>query len=135
MSVFADTSALFALLDRHDARHSEADTLWRMLLAADTEIVCSRYVLLETFALLQNRLGMDAVRELHRSVCPALQIEWVTEADHQPAVSALLATSRRHISLVDCVSFEVMRRPGITQAVAFDPHFEEFGFACLRAGA
>ena len=31
-------------------------------------------------------------------------------------------------SLVDCVSFEVMRRRGITRAFAFDRHFADAGF-------
>ena len=35
-------------------------------------------------------------------------------------------------SLVDAVSFEVMRQAGVTQAFAFDRHFEVAGFALLR---
>jgi len=39
---------------------------------------------------------------------------------------------RRDVSLVDYTTFEVMRREGIRQAFAFDPHFAEAGFACLE---
>jgi predicted nucleic acid-binding protein len=42
-----------------------------------------------------------------------------------PASSA----RRRDLSLVDCVSFEVMRRNGITRAFAVDRHFQELGFS------
>ncbi len=31
-------------------------------------------------------------------------------------------------SLVDCLSFEVMKSRGITYALAFDHHFEQAGF-------
>lgn len=36
-------------------------------------------------------------------------------------------------TLVDAVSFEVLRREKLTRAVAFDHHFEVAGFELLRA--
>jgi predicted nucleic acid-binding protein len=48
---------------------------------------------------------------------------------HRAGVSALLAASRRNLSLVDCVSFEVMRTLGIKVVFTFDPHFREQGFS------
>jgi len=36
------------------------------------------------------------------------------------------------LSLVDCVSFEVMRRIGMNRVFCFDPHFEEHGFEVLK---
>ncbi len=35
---------------------------------------------------------------------------------------------RRTLSLVDCVSFEVMRRIGVLKAFAFDHHFKDYGY-------
>ena len=43
-----------------------------------------------------------------------------------------MAASRRKLSLVDCVSFEVMRRGKLHQVFGFDPHFEEQGFVALE---
>ena len=37
---------------------------------------------------------------------------------------------RRQLSLVDCISFDVMHRHGIRWAFAFDSHFKEQGFVC-----
>jgi predicted nucleic acid-binding protein len=45
--------------------------------------------------------------------------------------SALLTANRRQLSLVDCVSFEMMRRLGIKTAFTYDRHFSEQGFECL----
>ena len=42
-----------------------------------------------------------------------------------------LAARRREVSLVDRVSFEVMRRLGLTTAFAFDAHFNDFVFKVL----
>jgi len=50
---------------------------------------------------------------------------------HRSGVSALLAASRRKLSLVDCISFEIMRNSGIKTIFTFDSHFEEQGFHCI----
>jgi predicted nucleic acid-binding protein len=38
----------------------------------------------------------------------------------------------RLLSLVDAVSFVTMRLKGLTEAFAFDPHFEQEGFSLIR---
>jgi predicted nucleic acid-binding protein len=101
------------------------------LIAQGEELVCSNYILVETFALVQRRLGIEAVRAFQENVYPILNVEWVDETDHRAGVAAVLAASRRKLSLVDCVSFEVMRRLGIHRVFCFDPHFEEQGFECI----
>ena len=53
---------------------------------------------------------MEAVGVLERDVVPALRIVWVTRDIHEASVGAHLAAGRRALSLVDCASFEVMRR-------------------------
>lgn len=131
MSTFVDTSALLPLLNSADPLCPAADDTWQSLLDAEQGIVCSSYVLVETWALLQNRLGLQAVRLLNEDICPALGVVWVTQEIHDAAVAAVLAANRRQLSLVDCVSFEVMRRLGIRPVFAFDPHFAEYGFECL----
>jgi hypothetical protein len=61
--------------------------------------------------------------------------EWVqVSADLvRDAVTEWLARfADQRFSLVDAVSFEVMRQAGVSQAFAFDKHFEVAGFALLR---
>ena len=131
MSVFLDTSALVAVIDRSDANHGKADRIWRRILAGDEPLVTSNYVLVETFALIQHRIGLEAVRELTRDVVPVLTVRWPGEEEHDSATAAVLAAGRRRLSLVDCTSFEVMKVLGIRRCFAFDPHFREQGFECL----
>jgi predicted nucleic acid-binding protein len=82
----------------------------------------------ETFALLQNRLGLAAVRAFQEDLLPLINVEFVTPDTHRAGIAALLLASRRNLSLVDCVSFEIMRTLGIRNSFSFDPHFREQGF-------
>ncbi|MCB2261971.1 MAG: hypothetical protein LGR52_03395 [Candidatus Thiosymbion ectosymbiont of Robbea hypermnestra] len=99
--------------------------------ASTTPLVTSNYVLVESFALIQARLGVDAVRAFNDAILPVVVCQWVTEEDHAAAVEAVLTSGRRGLSLVDCSSFRVMRRLGIHRAFAIDRHFREQGFDLL----
>lgn len=131
MSVFIDTSAFLAVLDSDDSHHGKAKAAWLKLLDSDETLITSSYVLVETIALLQNRLGMEAVRVFQEDVVPVLNLLWVDESTHTAGMSALLAAKRRKLSLVDCVSFEAMRHSGAKTAFTFDGHFREQGFICI----
>ena len=131
MSVYVDTSALFAVLDRDDSCHAAAETVWIRLIQEDTALVSSNYVLVEASALIQRRLGAKALRVFQEDIVPMLRVQWVDEPTHQAAVQMLLKSKSRFLSLVDCVSFVVMRRMGLDTAFAFDRHFQTQGFRCL----
>lgn len=130
MKVFVDTSAFLAVLNADDSNHGLAKAIWESLLNSRTPLLTTSYVLVETYALIQHRLGMEAVRVFHEDIEPLLRIEWVDAPLHSLGMSAVLAANRRRLSLVDTVSFAVMRRLGIKMAFAFDQHFIEQGFEC-----
>ena len=131
MSVFVDTSALYAVLDRDDANHVPAKATWRELLGGEEVLISHNYVLVETCALVQHRLGIAALRALQEDVFPVLQVEWIDESRHQTALEAALTAARRKLSLVDCASFLVMRQLGIEKAFCFDKHFHQQGFGVV----
>lgn len=131
MSVFVDTSAFYALLDRDDVQHASARKAFPKL-AEHEELVTHSYVLVETIALAQRRLGPDAVRALTEDLLPIVTTTvWVDETAHAAGVTALLAAFPTDVSLVDHVSFHVMRELGITQAFAFDRDFQTAGFRLI----
>lgn len=123
-----DTSALFAVLDADDRYHARARELWEELIAIAEDLVCTNYVLIESFALIQRRLGMEAVRTFEEDVSPLIRVYWVSESDHRSGVTAFLTVGRKDLSLVDCVSFLVMRRLDLRVAFAFDEDFQAKGF-------
>lgn len=128
LRLFVDTSALLAVIDGSDLFHPKALAGWKQWLTEDVVLVTSNYVILETTALVQRRIGMEAVALLHEDILPVLRVEWAIQDIHRNAVAALLAARRRDVSLVDYTSFELMRQFGLRVAFAFDHHFAEQGF-------
>jgi len=131
MSIFIDTSGFIAVLDKDDASHTEAAKTWMDILTSAETLVTTNYVLVETCALVQNRLGMKAIKVFQEDIVPVLRIEWIDNTVHYAAMGIMLAALRKKLSLVDCVSFETMRLLGVTTAFTLDRHFKEQGFTCL----
>jgi uncharacterized protein len=101
MRIFIDTSAFYALLDRDDDNHLQAGREWTAILGGAHHLVTSNYVLVESFALLQHRLGIAAVRGFHEDIVPMLHIEYVAPEVHRSGISGLLSAAKRNLSLVD----------------------------------
>jgi predicted nucleic acid-binding protein len=131
MNVFIDTSALLAVLDADDANHKAARPFWENIVTAGDTLVSHNYVLVETSALALRKLGLEALRVLEGDIVPILRVVWVTRDIHNSAAGSQLVASRRSLSLVDCVSFEIMRLGGIRTAFSFDRHFREYGYEIL----
>ena len=131
-AVFADTSAFFALGCAADQVHSAARRAWRGLRERDAELVTTSYVLLETSALLQRRLGLESVRVFREELAPLVRVHWVDEELHERGLDLLLSRAKRDLSLVDAVSFVVCRDEGIDEVFAFDRHFTDEGFSPAR---
>ena len=129
--VFLDTSGLYAVFDADDASHAVAAPAWRDLVASSAPLHTSSYVLVECTALLQRRLGVEAVEALATYVLPHVQVEWVDEQTHAQALAVLVSAGRRGLSLVDCTSFVIMRRLGIRTALTVDKHFAAQGFTLM----
>jgi predicted nucleic acid-binding protein len=128
MNYFIDTSAFLAVLDANDSHHKAAKSFWIKIVEAGDVFVCHNYILVETSALISRRLGKEAVRVFEQEIMPILNIIWVTKEIHCAAAGAQLIADRSNLSLVDCVSFDVMRRTGVKKAFAFDRHFRDYGY-------
>jgi predicted nucleic acid-binding protein len=127
---FVDTSGLLAFLDRDAARHEEVVVRIAELLE-ERRAITHNYVLIETEALARRRLGAVVARRLLEDVVPVLEVVWVDRDLHEAAVTAHLRSRRRRSSLVDHVSFELMRRRGVRSALALDRRFAREGFELI----
>jgi uncharacterized protein len=125
--IFLDTSAIYALADIADPNHRRARECLRGILESGETLLTHNYILVESMALLQKRLGVTAAVRFARDA-KAFATVWVDESIHDEAVERLEGTGARGVSLVDAVSFVVMRKRGIRIALAFDSDFTAAGF-------
>jgi predicted nucleic acid-binding protein len=121
-TVFVDTSGFYALLDGNDPFYPTAKQCFLRAQRESWALVTTNYVVPESWSVIQSRLGWDAVDAWADRVLKHCEIIWVTEEIHS------LGEARcRHLSLTDCVSIEVMRLRGISEAIAQDEHFSRAG--------
>ncbi len=125
--IFLDTSAIYALADTADSNHERAKEYFQAALGAGETLLTHNYVLVESMALLQRRLGLAAAVRFARDA-EAFEVVWIEESTHGEAVTRMAKGGTRGVSLVDAVSFFVMRKRGIRTALAFDPDFVAEGF-------
>jgi predicted nucleic acid-binding protein len=125
--IFADTSAFYALADEGDPHHADARRILAALLEKEEGLLTHNYVLVESIALIQNRMGTEAALQFADGA-DAFEVEWVDRALHNSALRAMKRSRRRKISFVDQVSFLLMRSRGIDKAFSFDRDFRREGF-------
>jgi len=129
--IYVDTSAFLALVHLDDPNHEQAMQTWKKLIEDEQQLISNNYVLVESIALIQRRLGLRAVSILHNDILPFVEIDWLVEELHNSIVKAVIKTNRRQISLVDSSSFDTMRRYEVQTAFAFDSHFPDQGFEVI----
>ena len=127
MMIFIDTSALYALMDADDRNHERARDAWAQWLGQPIQFLTSNYVLLESLALIQHRLGSQAARQFDEELLPVLRVHWIDAELHATALKMVLAIGQRDLSLVDCTNIEWMHHLGHRTIFAFDRHYPEQG--------
>ena len=130
-AVFADTSGLLAVISNTDDNHARAKRAFANLRTRQALLVSTSYVLVETYALIGRRLGFDAVRSFRADFAPLIDVVWVDETLHNAGLDLLFDRRKRLLSLVDAVSFIVMRQRSVAEAFAIDPHFDQEGFSLV----
>ncbi|HEY2975177.1 MAG TPA: PIN domain-containing protein [Pyrinomonadaceae bacterium] len=130
MKVFADTFFYLALLDSDDSAHDLAVSATQKL---DSVTVTTAWVLLE----LANALSAPSHRRVFVDFLNKARANprvVIYEADRQlfdEGVELYGGRQDKSWSLTDCISFVVMKREGITEALTGDRHFEQAGFKAL----
>jgi predicted nucleic acid-binding protein len=131
--IFLDTGFLFALVyadDVHHARVREVLERFRDRPLGDF-VVTTNHVVAETVTLLRKRAGHDpqARHELAVRVGRQLfaevfgRVHHATVDDEQMALAYFARHQDKDYSFVDCLSFVIMDRLGIREALAVDRDF------------
>lgn len=130
--MFLDTSGLFRLFHVAEKGHADARTLFE----SSPQTLTHSYVLAEFVALaLANARSADRRNALafadSLSGIANLRIIWVDDLIHEDGMRVLRAQLDKTYSLCDAVSFVLMRKAGLTDALTTDHHFDQAGFVRL----
>ena len=129
-TVFADSFYFFALNNDRDSRHTHAVEFVRSYTGRMLTTVWVLMELGDGFCRPANRqsflLTLDALR-LDKNVTI---VTWSDEL-FDAGVKLYADRPDKDWSLTDCISFVVMQRNGLTEALTGDRHFEQAGFIAL----
>jgi predicted nucleic acid-binding protein len=127
---FLDTGAIYALADRNDADHAALRAIY---LKDDRRLVTHDLVMVEAFSLLTKRLhkaaALQTVGALRRS--SRTEVVPLTGELLDAAWARCERFADKEWDWIDCVSFELMERRGLREALSLDRHFVQAGFVLL----
>lgn len=126
-----DTSGLLCFLHQDEAQHKTAVEL---ISNYNGRFITHNYVLAELIALsLVRRFPCSTVLmySLELMENPNVEMVWVDEILHRETMDLLLVRQDKTYSLCDAISFVLMRKKGIREALTTDKHFEQEGFTRL----
>ena len=116
-----------------DAYHSKALEIAQQLESSHTLLVTTRAVVLEVGNALSRRGYRAAAVDLLESIDndPRIQVVPISEDLYQEAFALFKNRSDKDWGLTDCLSFVVMERRKLTDALTADHHFRQAGFRPL----
>ncbi len=129
-SVFADNFYFFALINDKDPARPKAEQFTRTF---KHRIVTTGWILMELgdgLSHLDNRATFIALLDRLRA-SPKVHVIPCQEEWFETGIALYRSRLDKQWSLTDCISFEVMRHEGITEALTGDHHFEQAGFVAL----
>ena len=127
---FLDTSGLLCLADASELCHSDAIAAARLIRKAITHsYVLSEFIALASSRQFDRKLALQFLEGIHQD--PKIEIVYVDESLHFAAIDLLQRRLDKEWSLCDAVSFVLMERLGMTEALTTDHHFEQAGFIKL----
>ena len=128
--ILVDTAYVLALVNERDQYHDRAQELADLFEGHD--LLITDAVLLE----IGNALARGFKEQAIEIISYFIESEEVEIFRHSSQIfDKAFALYKKYAdkewSLVDCISFIVMRERGIKQALTFDRHFEQAGFVAI----
>lgn len=123
-----DTSAWYATEVEDDVNHRSARQFLAQLASGRHGApVTTDYVLDETLTLLRSRRGLDAAVTFIEKIrgSNSVRVFWIDEGLFEKALSTFRRSGHKSWSFTDCTSFALMDELSLSEAFAFDRHFQE----------
>ena len=128
--MLVDTSAIFAIISPLDRFHERAATTYSDLLDQGDSLYITSYILVETAALAQRRLGFEPLKTFVQSIQGNMDIYWIDRVAHEEAWRRMVQQGGSRISLVDWSTMVVAEQ---TRSIifAFDRDFAREGLSVV----
>lgn len=128
--VIADTSGLYALVDRLDPHHAAAAAFLKNHAAAGSLLV-SNHVFDETMTLVKARLGMQVALQLGLRLRNSRFVEMVILSlpEEQETWRIFCHYTDKAWSYTDCACLALARQRKLRHAFSFDHHFTQMGLS------
>jgi uncharacterized protein len=135
--LFLDTAGWLAALSPRERHHDAAREAYVDAVRRGALLVTTMLVVSEMHALILRWRGISAAAYFLETVVESGS-HHIVPVDEEVVQAALTRWIRRFqdkaFSLTDAVSFEIMRRERIGQALTLDRHFHDAGFQMVPAG-
>ena len=127
---FLDTGALYALADRDDADHAAVSAAYR---DPERRFLTHELILVETCSLVTKRLRKSLALQLITATrnSPRIECAPLTPSLLDAGWQRCRRFADKDWDWIDCVSFELMERRNVRDALALDHHFSQAGFTLL----
>lgn len=126
--VFVDTSGFYASFNRRDAHHGDAARLFRRANEEQWLLFTTNFVVAESHALILARMGRNQAWDFLRAIVTGqTNVIRAEEGDEGRARAIIEQYRDKDFSYCDAISFAVMERVGVSEAIAFDEHFRQYG--------
>jgi predicted nucleic acid-binding protein len=128
--LFLDSAFVIALVFKADQSYAKAQITWERLTSERRKFVTTTFILDEAVTFLSSRGEHELAVEIGNQLLTSPAIEMVDI--ERPLLEQGWEYFVRHhdktYSLTDCISFVVMKREAILEALTFDAHFTQAGF-------
>lgn len=128
--VFADSYYFFAIINPRDERHAEAKEYIRSF---QGRLITTEWVMIEVadgLATLPGRSSFCGLRQkfVDHTLNSLIPLDMGL---YESGLDLFQKRPDKQWSLTDCISFVVMEREGLKEALTADRHFEQAGFNAL----
>jgi len=129
-TLFADTFFFFAFLNANDSAHEQTEAYFENF---DGQLVTTEWVLTELADGMAAPGDRQAFVEFHKALRsdPAVTIVASDPGLFAAGIELYSTRKDKDWTLTDCISFVVMKRESLNEALTGDRHFEQAGFNTL----
>jgi predicted nucleic acid-binding protein len=129
--ILLDTVGLLALVNRNDQWHAAAQAAYASHQLSQSDFIATSYITAEACSAASRTPLRARVASIVREMSDDNRLIYPTKDEYLSALDEYEQSQPYGASLVDCISFQVMRRLGLTDVFSNDQHFATAGFTLL----